>query len=71
VLARLASHPYEAVRENIARHAHADAATLEKLALDPQSELWLLVSCNDAAPLELRERLRARPYGTDAARAEK
>lgn len=60
VLARLASHPYEAVRENIARHAQADSATLEKLASDPQSELWLLVSCNEATPLELRERLRAR-----------
>lgn len=60
VLARLASHPYDAVRENIARHAHADAPTLEKLASDPQSELWLLVSCNEATPLELRERLRAR-----------
>ncbi|HXP46654.1 MAG TPA: hypothetical protein VN810_05220 [Terriglobales bacterium] len=60
VLARLASHPYEAVRENIARHPRADAATLEKLASDPGGELWLLVSCNEAAPPELRERLRSR-----------
>lgn len=66
VLARLASHPYEAVRENIARHAHADAATLEKLALDPQSELWLLVTCNEGAPPELRERLRTRFYGGES-----
>lgn len=60
VLARLAAHPYDAVRENIARHPRADAATLEKLASDPESELWLLVSCNEAAPPELRERLRSR-----------
>lgn len=60
VLARLASHPYDAVRENVARHPRADAATLEKLASDTESELWLLVTCNEAAPPELRERLRAR-----------
>jgi hypothetical protein len=60
VLARLASHPYEAVRENIARHPNADAQTLEQLASDPESELWLLVSCNEAAPPELRDRLRSR-----------
>ena len=59
-LARLAAHPYDAVRENIARHPHADAETLEKLALDSESELWLLVSCNEAAPAALRERLRTR-----------
>jgi hypothetical protein len=60
VLAQLASHPYEAVRGNIARHPRADAATLEKLAGDPAGDLWLLVACNEAAPPELRERLRAR-----------
>jgi hypothetical protein len=60
VLARLASHPYAAIRENIARHPHADAATLEKLASDSASDLWLLVSCNEAAPAELRDRLRSR-----------
>jgi hypothetical protein len=59
-LARLASHPYAAVRENIARHPHADATTLEKLASDSASDLWLLVSCNEAAPAELRDRLRSR-----------
>lgn len=69
VLARLASHPYEAVRENIARHPRADAATLEKLASDPGSELWLLVSCNEAAPPELRERLRSRFDAKDSANA--
>jgi hypothetical protein len=65
VLARLSSHPYEAVRESIARHPRADATTLEKLASDVNSELWLLVACNEAAPPELRERLRARFEATD------
>jgi len=60
VLARLASHPYDAVRENAARHVHTDAQTLEKLASDPESDLWLLVACNEAAPPGLRERLRSR-----------
>jgi hypothetical protein len=60
VLARLAAHPYDAVREDIARHPHADAETLEKLASDSKCDLWLLVSCNEAAPPELRERLRTR-----------
>jgi hypothetical protein len=75
VLARLASHPYDAVRENIARHPRADAATLEVLASDASSELWLLVTCNEAAPFELRERLRARfdtaQNGADSAHAGK
>ena len=67
VLARLASHPYEAVRENIARHPRADAATLEKLAADPQGEIWLLVACNEAAPPELRQRLSSRFDAKDQA----
>ena len=75
VLARLASHPYDAVRENIARHPRTDAATLEQLASDLKGELWLLVACNEAAPPELRERLRTRfdtaDNGADAARAGK
>jgi hypothetical protein len=54
VLARLGSHPYDAVRENVARHAQADAATLEKLAADAESQVWLVVACNEAAPPELR-----------------
>jgi len=62
-LARLASHPYDAVRENIARHPHANSITLEKLASESESELWLLVACNEAAPAELRERLRTRLDG--------
>jgi len=60
VLARLASHPYDAVRENIARHPRADASTLEKLAAEPEGEIWLLVACNEAAPAELRQRLSSR-----------
>jgi len=67
-LARLASHPYDAVRKNIARHPHTDAATLEKLASETEGELWLLVACNEAAPAELRERLRAR-FDTASKRA--
>lgn len=65
VLAGMASHPYAAVRENIARHPHADPATLEELASDPASDLWLLVSCNEAAPAELRDRLRLRFQSAD------
>lgn len=60
VLARLATHPYDAVRENVARHPGTDADTLAKLASETESELWLLVACNEAAPAELRERLRTR-----------
>lgn len=68
VLARLASHPYEAVRQNVARHTRATAETLDKLASEPSSDLWLLVACNECAPAELRERLRARVLpGTSAA----
>jgi len=59
-LAWLASHPYDAVRENVARHPRADAATLEKLASDAKSEIWLLVACNETTPPELREHLRSR-----------
>jgi len=67
-LARLASHPYDAVRENIARHPRTDSATLDKLASESESELWLLVACNEATPAELRERLRAR-FDTASKRA--
>jgi len=75
VLATLVSHPYEAVRENVARNPRADAQTLEQLASDPEHELWLLVACNEAAPAELRDRLRTRfnskNNGADAAHAGK
>jgi hypothetical protein len=70
VLARLASHPYDAVRENIARHPRAAAETLEELASDSESELWLLVACNESAPTELRDRLRARVLAERSAAAD-
>ena len=71
VLARLASHPYEAVRQNIARHSRATGETLDKLASESNGDLWLLVACNEFAPPELRERLRARVLPeTSAAAAE-
>jgi hypothetical protein len=63
VLARWVSHPYDAVRQNIARHANADGATLERLAADPRSDIWWLVACNQATPPALRERLQARLEG--------
>jgi Leucine rich repeat variant len=60
LLARMASHPYSAVRENVARHPHTPAETLRKLAEDSLEPLWFLVACNPSTPLELREQLRAR-----------
>lgn len=60
VLALLAMHSYEAIKENVARHPNADAQTLEKLAADPDRPLWFLVACNAAAPAALREKLWAR-----------
>ena len=60
VLALLARHSYDAVKENVARHPNADAKTLKMLAADPARPLWLLVACNAAAPAELRTSLRRR-----------
>ena len=60
VLALLARHSYDAVKENVARHPNADAKTLTMLAADPTRPLWLLVACNAAAPEELRASLRRR-----------
>ncbi len=60
VLALLATHPYDAVQENVARHPNADVQTLERLAANTERPLWFLVACNQAAPAELRDRLRAR-----------
>jgi len=65
VLAQLASHPYHAVRENVARHPGTPAATLIRLADDAHEPLWFLVACNPSTPAELRERLRARMRSTD------
>jgi lipoprotein NlpI len=60
VLALLARHSYDAVKENVARHPNTDAKTLKLLAADPTRPLWLLVACNAAAPEELRASLRRR-----------
>ena len=60
VLAMLARHSYDAVKENVARHPNADAKTLKLLAEDATRPLWLLVACNASAPEELRARLRRR-----------
>jgi len=62
VLALLAQHSYDAVKENVARHANADPKTLEKLADDPTRPLWFLVACNAAAPEELRQELKKRMW---------
>ena len=60
LLERLASHPYPAVRENVARHPRTPAAVLHAMAEDPHEPLWFLVACNPSAPSDLRDRLRAR-----------
>jgi len=60
VLAMLARHSYDAVKENVARHPNADAKTLKILAEDPTRPLWLLVACNASAPEDLRASLRRR-----------
>ena len=59
LLARLASHPYAAVRENVARHPRTPADTLSRLAETSSEPLWFLVACNPSTPADLRERLRA------------
>ena len=60
LLEHLASHPYSAVRENVARHPRTPAAVLKVLAENQQEPLWFLVACNPSTPPELRDRLRAR-----------
>jgi hypothetical protein len=50
VLARLARHPYGAVRENVARHPNTPVATLRALCRDPRQPLWYLVAFNPSAP---------------------
>ena len=62
VLALLAQHSYDAVKENVARHPNADRKTLERLAEDPTRPLWFLVACNAAAPEDLREELKKRMW---------
>lgn len=60
LLEHLASHPYAAARENVARHPRTPADVLRRLAEDPSEPLWFLVACNPSTPSELREQLRAR-----------
>ena len=60
ILARMAAHPYSAVRENVARHPNTPAETLRKLAEDSREPLWFLVACNPSTPADLRDKLRAR-----------
>ncbi len=60
ILAQLADHPYQAVRENVARHPATPAETLTQLAESKHEPLWLLVACNPSTPSDLRERLRRR-----------
>jgi tryptophan 2,3-dioxygenase len=67
VLALLARHSYDAVKENVARHRNADAKTLEMLAEDASRPLWLLVACNASAPEGLRHSLRRRMEQMDEA----
>lgn len=60
LLEHLASHPYSAARENVARHPRTPANVLRRLAEDPSEPLWFLVACNPSTPEDLRGQLRAR-----------
>ncbi len=59
-LSRLAKHPYAAIRENVARHPNADAATLAWLSRDRSQPLWYLVAFNPNTPTILRRKLQER-----------
>jgi hypothetical protein len=59
-LARLAAHPYPAVRESVARHPHTPHEVLRRLAEKADEPLWILVACNPSTPADLRQPLRAR-----------
>lgn len=59
-LARLARHPYAAIRENVARHPNTSLATLKALCRDRREPLWYLVAFNPNTPPALRARLRNR-----------
>jgi hypothetical protein len=59
-LARLAKHPYAAIRENVARHPNCDATTLSKLCKDRTQPLWYLVAFNPNTPAALRAKLQTR-----------
>lgn len=60
VLARLARHPYRAVRENVARHPNTPVSSLRALCRERREPLWYLVAFNPSTPEKLRQRLRAR-----------
>jgi hypothetical protein len=60
LLQRLATHPYPAVRENVARHPRTPQETLHQMATVEAEPLWFLVACNPSCPPDLRDRLRAR-----------
>jgi hypothetical protein len=60
MLERLASHPYAAVRENVARHPRTPVQILRKLAEESDEPLWFLVACNPSTPADLKERLQTR-----------
>ena len=60
LLARLARHPYRAVRENVARHPRTPVRTLRALARERREPLWYLVAINPSTPEPLRQRLRTR-----------
>lgn len=60
LLARLASHAYAAVRENVARHPHSPPEVLGAMAESTSEPLWFLVACNPSAPAGLRQQLRER-----------
>jgi hypothetical protein len=60
LLEHLASHPYAAVRENVARHPRTPAAVLLAMAEDSHEPLWFLVACNPSTPPDSRDRLRER-----------
>jgi hypothetical protein len=60
LLEHLATHPYSAVRENVARHPHTPCTVLQAMAEDPREPLWFLVACNPSTPSDLRDRLRER-----------
>ncbi len=56
----MAAHPYNAVRENVARHPSTPTETLRKLSQDSREPLWFLVACNPSTPAELKDKLRKR-----------
>jgi hypothetical protein len=60
LLDHLATHPYAAVRENVARHPLTPPHVLRAMAEDSREPLWFLVACNASTPPALREQLLER-----------